>query len=100
MPTNDWKNDAMWFQGHIEDWFERSGRTIVKFPEEGRDPRPFLFFVPPGWLGPIGLSLFASCSTGRDYYRTLRSISFLCMITDTMWSAIFPHDRKCSRRVE
>ena len=41
MTPNDWKNDAIWFQGHIDDWLDRSGRTIVKLPEEGRDPRPF-----------------------------------------------------------
>ena len=37
MPPNDWENEAMWFQGHIDDWYNRSGRTIVKlgafFPE-------------------------------------------------------------------
>ena len=90
MPTNDWKNDAMWFQTHIEDWFKRSGRTILKLPEEGPDPPTILFFVPPGWLGPIGLSRFASCSTGGDRYRTMRGISFLYMITDTMSSAFSP----------
>ena len=34
----------MWFQGHIEDWFELSGRTIVKLPEEGRDPPTIFIF--------------------------------------------------------
>ena len=34
----------MWFQGHIEDCFERSGRTIVRLPEEGRDPPTIFIF--------------------------------------------------------
>ena len=42
-------------------------------------PKPFLFFVPPGWLGSIGLSRFASCSTDgegllSDYARHLISL--------------------------
>ena len=23
MPPNDWKNEAIWLQGHIDDWFDR-----------------------------------------------------------------------------
>ena len=34
----------MWFQGHIEDWFEHSGRTTVKLPEESRDPLTIFVF--------------------------------------------------------
>ena len=44
MPPNDWKNEAMWLQGHIDDWFDRGGRTIVKLPEEGRDPPTIFIF--------------------------------------------------------
>ena len=42
MSPNDWKNKAMWLQDHIDGWFDRGDRTIVKLPEEGRDP-PTIF---------------------------------------------------------
>ena len=45
MPPNGWKNEAMWLQGHIDDWFDRGGRTIVKLPEEGRDPPDHFYFL-------------------------------------------------------
>ena len=44
MQPNNWKNEAMWLQGHIDDWFDRGGRTIVKLPEEGRDPPTIFVF--------------------------------------------------------
>ena len=75
MPPNDWKNEAMWLQGHIDDWFDRSGRTIVKLPEKGRDP-PTIFLTT-SLFSPISLSRFAICSTGGDCYRTTHGITFL-----------------------
>ena len=44
MSPNDWKNKAMWLQDHIDDWFDRGGRTIMKLPEEGSDP-PAIFIL-------------------------------------------------------
>ena len=90
MPPNDWKNVAMWLQGHIDGWFDRGGRTIVKWPEEGRDPPTILFFVPTSWLSLISLSRFAFFSTSGDCYRTTHSIVFLYMTTNTILSAFFP----------
>ena len=49
MSPNDWKNGTMWFQGHIDNWLDRSGLTIVKLPEEGRDP-PTIFIFRSGRL--------------------------------------------------
>ena len=45
-PPNNWKwkKEAMWFQGNLDDWYSRSGRTVVKLPEEGNDPPTIFIF--------------------------------------------------------
>ena len=44
MPPNNWKKEAMWFQGQLDDYYSRGSRTVVKLPEEGRDPPTIFIF--------------------------------------------------------
>ena len=48
----------MWFHGKVDDWYNRSGLTIVKLPEEGRDP-PIIF-----WFLQVGSVPLVSVASG------------------------------------
>ena len=77
MPPNEWKSEAVWYRGNLDDWYNQSGLTVVNVLEKVVSLSPFLFMIATSWLSYIGLSYIAFCSMVGDCTRSMHGITSL-----------------------